>query len=1548
MTMISKSLCSAEDIRVQEIVSGRVLHTRIPGYGGHNHIDLLNVYQHAWDQRAEAGELKRKRAWILAKIDACIQQIPWRNLCICAGDWNVQLEPMSDLIGNSTNIRVGQAQSAPDMASLTDVMIARQLVGLNTWTGPKRKAYTFTHNGGRTQIDFVFARKHQVTRQMRSCHALEGFPVTAWRQSGLHRPLQVSLDYRWIPSSTPQQSRRIDHDAIATAVRQCTPKLHEYQLDVQTVLARNPPRDTSALHQVLYDCCLRHFPASTQRREYAHNHAEVRNVVHSRWLHLQRGKYHRRFAAACMSSAWHCWHHFARFRALRREANKASRTARRQRYENLLQEAEKFARQQNTHKMFSIIRQLAPKQPHRKVKIYGKEGEILSRQEEVACLKKHFCDIFQGASCDWTHPIESPASPPAPETICAALERIPLRKAVPAHMAPGAAWRAAARQVTDLVHQEACKVWAAASVPQNWRDGWLALAAKPQKSGRGPADYRPLCLQDPSGKAVIGILADQIRPTVRLYANRFPQHAYLAGRSTEGALLSVFHKCREIRGLTQAAGNSVFARRSGHTAEPYTGGLILSLDMTTAFDTVPRAHVRDSLIEAGVAQSDVSIIMSWLTGATYHLKHAHINLRIITERGVRQGCPLSPLVWACFTCYIAKRLTDVICLDDLQIYADDFIWSCIFHTKQQFLHTLRTVPLFIQKLRQYGLRVNLNKTAVLIRMARQEGKALLKLHLCKTAQGTFLNILSDKPLRIPVKKSHVYLGCVISLFDFESLTVRHRIEAARNQYSRLRSVLTSTRCMSMKRRARIWLACIWSTLTYGWTCCGCSGFLFTQVCGLVTTQMRAIARSPRHIAHTTNEEVFAMLGLPGPAALMQHALENLRQRLQFVRQTDDTIMCNPTLHAQANWAFEALTDAIASKGRLERVTGTQGVACTECGIYFDTESAMRKHRTRQHPEATGLLNLANDSSRAPDEPLPLLAEFMADLTKDQIVSLFGGVLPAVSLAAGSQRPPATPQQAGRGSQKSGLTERPPKYHKHQTNGKGKGNGKGRYKDKRPREDSEHTSAQEGDNLDPQLIPLIAQLCLRFEDAINILRLDRAYVMLFKTKSEESIVKTLHDLSQRWEELKEAKQTDSAKRIALFKGMLMELQTRIKGMIEKEDKVKQLIQMGWMSKQEGREPMWLPLVWNVEQQKDVPCPDMGPLPHTKAMQALDTLLEYACGQVIHRFHPTRPLVPEHAGEILEFKMEVSLKGVAPTQVHDALTQLSNSALWLLIGARKVLRLALRNTGNTCYQNAFVMSWLWALVNANANQVGGYNDEGLGRGRNIINALLTGSCDRLSSIFAWSSIMQNWPRPQQQHDVCAFASHALAKLKTPLMGGSWEARREDPVFRVVDMGSQALPITMAIPEGKHTLRECIEAWQHQNAKHALGYAPDLLMLQLGRFRQRLHRRVRKYQGIVMLPSRVQMPCFTAPNELGTHNVDYRIISGVFHLGNTPASGHYRTFLSDAEVRGISDNPGEPHGALANAWETDDGRVPIKLDHTLVDTVLTNTYTVWLAKL
>lgn len=105
--------------------------------------------------------------------------------------------------------------------------------------------------------------------------------------------------------------------------------------------------------------------------------------------------------------------------------------------------------------------------------------------------------------------------------------------------------------------------------------------------------------------------------------------ATLAGSGRQGS-----HSTggREDQVGRQRAGNSVFARRAGN-----------------------RVLIRDSLLEAGVCDSDVAIIMAWMSGATYHLSHAHVDLHILTTRGV--------------------RLAHVIDLSDLQIFADDFLWS---------------------------------------------------------------------------------------------------------------------------------------------------------------------------------------------------------------------------------------------------------------------------------------------------------------------------------------------------------------------------------------------------------------------------------------------------------------------------------------------------------------------------------------------------------------------------------------------------------------------------------------------------------------------------------------------------------------------------------------------------------------------------------------------------------------------------------------------------------------------------------------------------------
>ena len=125
----------------------------------------------------------------------------------------------------------------------------------------------------------------------------------------------------------------------------------------------------------------------------------------------------------------------------------------------------------------------------------------------------------------------------------------------------------------------------------------------------------------------------------------------------------------------------MFARRSGESVAPYSGGVMLSLDLSMAFDAVPRVHIRDSLLAAGVQDSE-------------------------------------PLIWTCFTCYLAYQLEPLVALEDLQLYADDFLWSRIFQSRQGFLEALSTIPKFVHKLEEFGLHVNLSKTAILVRMAR--------------------------------------------------------------------------------------------------------------------------------------------------------------------------------------------------------------------------------------------------------------------------------------------------------------------------------------------------------------------------------------------------------------------------------------------------------------------------------------------------------------------------------------------------------------------------------------------------------------------------------------------------------------------------------------------------------------------------------------------------------------------------------------------------------------------------------------------------------------
>ena len=83
---------------------------------------------------------------------------------------------------------------------------------------------------------------------------------------------------------------------------------------------------------------------------------------------------------------------------------------------------------------------------------------------------------------------------------------------------------------------------------------------------------------------------------------------------------------------------------------------------------------------------------------------------------------------------------------------------------------------------------------------------------------------------------------------------------------------------------------------------------------------------------------------------------------------------------------------------------------------------------------------------------------------------------------------------------------------------------------------------------------------------------------------------------------------------------------------------------------------------------------------------------------------------------------------------------------------------------------------------------------------------------------------------------------------------------------------------------------------------------------------------------------MPVFD--EGLETRRAQFRVVGGVLHIGDTPSSGHYRSFLS--LFAGAHER-----SALDQAYITDDGQVAHPLNAEERSLICANAYLIWCAK-
>ena len=188
--------------------------------------------------------------------------------------------------------------------------------------------------------------------------------------------------------------------------------------------------------------------------------------------------------------------------------------------------------------------------------------------------------------------------------------------------------------------------------------------------------------------------------------------------------------------------------------------------------------------EAGLEPEEIALALHIHLQAKLHFSIADHDAEIPLLQGIRQGCGLSPLLWALATARlhlvygrtVTQRREPV---GEPTLYADDVWASWIIRTQEQFKSSLRAAGTLIQVLQEAGLRVSPTKTVILLHLQGTAVRSTLKPRLVQLEGDEQAVRIRVGQTQLPIKlvQTHTYLGARINYTNLENTNLQHRIHS---------------------------------------------------------------------------------------------------------------------------------------------------------------------------------------------------------------------------------------------------------------------------------------------------------------------------------------------------------------------------------------------------------------------------------------------------------------------------------------------------------------------------------------------------------------------------------------------------------------------------------------------------------------------------------------------------------------------------------------------------------------------------------------------------
>ena len=952
LTVISTKLAKASDLQYQALHAGRLLHVRFPC--GSFHADLLNCYQYAVGQDEQVYD--RRHKWFI-KLHKCLSGLPKRNVLVMGGDLNTPCIPHKGTCGPMVTTHA--AAQYKDYQDLQNILRTLNLMVLNTWCRPVHgQIATFSTFGGEraSQIDFLIVRARHATKEAKQAQALPDFPVAAWREGHKHFSVQAwisKLSPPWHQAgATPQHAPKIDTEAIIHDLKQQQEpaKLRALRDEVRMHITSDPAK----LSIILLQAAQLHYPVKRLEVRPLSQPEELANCAKDMWALFRRMR-NQPFRMAGIIQAWRCWVDFQRAHALHKDR---SRQRSKQRKLDILETAQQASNEGNAYKVWQAVKKLVPKAPRKQLQLH-RHGAMMTFREELDWIVEAYgnrygeqaqVDALPVCQVDKSFKTFSINS----DDLEAQLSKLNPRKAVPKGTTPSVVWKACSQIVAEPVAATFNLLWQEdePKVEQSWADAEVALLPKSHGRSATPEDWRPIGLQDPLGKCVMGLVVAQARQAIVQMVMRYPQCAYLPGRSTSTALKQVFRHCFDIRRECERTRVNIHQRHQGQRSTQCLGGLQISLDLSAAFDVVHWSHLKTALDQAGVCLLVQEVILTWLTQVRYLFNHRGHQGVVKPKWGLRQGCKASPCLWAAYTALLCATIDHEMSgtytthghvahlwtRQHLTKYADDTHARWRFTTYSEFETVMQEVNIVLQCFRRFHMRINLEKTKAILKVVGSL-RHRVKQNFVRKFQDTRRLLLSPKnPEKWLTLVSHTeYLGAVVSYDQYELQTMRHRIQKANNRRWALAPFLHSRR-ISIRLKLRIWRSCVLTTLLYGLSSCGISGDAVEEVQRTIMKHVRAIVSNQAHLTGDTHRDIALKYNIPSAKDLCA---------VEYQRTQDQQCNLQDWMYDE-QWQQHLWCRIQQIAERVEKPTEQARWACPACDGIFPTQAALKWHARRMH------------------------------------------------------------------------------------------------------------------------------------------------------------------------------------------------------------------------------------------------------------------------------------------------------------------------------------------------------------------------------------------------------------------------------------------------------------------------------------------------------------------------------------------------------------------------------------------------------------------------